>query len=196
MFFICASGTNLFSLVLERYIAVVKPLKYLTFMKRHRVIQMVFTSWGIPFLFTLIFSLFRLDSIHSIDDYRWLSSAICICFSRQPCALHLCFLLFTAWDHTLATQLHFNHRVVKVQTRNNSVVKWVVLVTCVFLLCYGIFLRCSLLFLTGHKCGYDFYCKVPLQVINSGINPIAYAFFKRDIKQECKRLLFKRRRHL
>ena len=70
MFFICASGTNLFSLVLERYIAVVKPLKYLTFMKRHRVIQMVFTSWGIPFLFTLIFSLFRLDSIRSIDDYR------------------------------------------------------------------------------------------------------------------------------
>ena len=95
-----------------------------------------------------------------------------------------------SWDHTLATQLHFNHRVVKVQTRNNSVVKWVVLVTCVFLLCYGIFLRCSLLFLTGHKCGNDFYCKVPLQVINSGINPIANAFFKRDVKQECKRLLF------
>ena len=70
VFFVCASVTNLFSLVLERYIAVVKPLKYLTFMKRHRVIQMVFTSWGIPFLFTLIFSLFRLDSIHSIDDYR------------------------------------------------------------------------------------------------------------------------------
>ena len=190
MFFICASGTNLFSLVLERYIAVVKPLKYLTFMKRHRVIQMVFTSWGIPFLFTLIFALFsiRLDSF-----YWWLSVTIVgylYLLLRQPCALHLCFLLFTAWDHTLATQLHFNHRVVKVQTRNNSVVKWVVLVTCVFLLCYGIFLRCSLLFLTGHKCGYDFYCKVPLQVINSGINPIAYAFFKRDVKQECKRLLF------
>ena len=195
MFFICASGTNLFTLVLERYIAVVKPLKYLTFMKRYRVIQMVL-HLGEFLFFSLLFLLyFRLDSIHSIDDYRWLS-AICICFSRQPCALHLCFLLFTAWDYTLATQLHLNHRVVKVQTRNNSVVKWVVLVTCVFLLCYGIFLRCSLLFLTGHKCGNDFYCKVPLQVINSGINPIAYAFFKRDIKQECKRLLFKRRRHL
>ena len=34
VFFICASGTNLFSLVLERNIASVKPLKYLTFMKR------------------------------------------------------------------------------------------------------------------------------------------------------------------
>ena len=68
VFFVCASVTNLFSLVLERYIAVVKPLKYLTFMKRHRVIQMVFTSWVIPFLFTLSFALSRF--VLSCDDYR------------------------------------------------------------------------------------------------------------------------------
>ena len=48
----------------------------------------------------------------------------------------------------------------------------------------------TLLFLTSQSCN-DFRHKIPLQVINSGINPIAYAFFKRDIKQECKRLLFK-----
>ena len=50
---IYTSGTNLASLVLERYVAVVKPLKYLNCMTRRRVIQMVLTSWGIPFLFTL-----------------------------------------------------------------------------------------------------------------------------------------------
>ena len=71
-------------------------------------------------------------------------------------------------DRTLAKQLHFHHRVVKVQTRKKSAVKWVVLVTFMFLLCYGIFLRCNVLFLTGHKCGSDFYYKVPLQVIKSG----------------------------
>ena len=43
------SVTNLCSLVLDRYIAVVKPLKYLTFMTRRRVIQMIFFSWAIPF---------------------------------------------------------------------------------------------------------------------------------------------------
>ena len=53
---IYTSGTNLVSLVLERYVAVVKPLKYLTFMKRRRVIQMVLTSWGIPFLLHSYFS--------------------------------------------------------------------------------------------------------------------------------------------
>ena len=99
-------------------------------------------------------------------------------------------------DRTVARQLNFNHCVVKVQTQNKSAVKWVVLVTCVFLLCYRIFLRRSLSFLTGHKCGQDLYYKIILQVINSGINRKVYTFFKRDIKQECKRLLFKRRRYL
>ena len=57
-------------------------------------------------------------------------------------------------DRTLAKQLHFHHRVVKVQIRNNSAVKWVVLVTCVFLLCCGIFLHCSLLFLIKYGNGF------------------------------------------
>ena len=47
IFIVYASGSNLLSLVLERYIAVVKPLKYLTFITR-RVTQMVVISWGIP----------------------------------------------------------------------------------------------------------------------------------------------------
>ena len=56
VFTIYASGTNLVSLVLERYVDFVKPLKYLTFMTRRRVIQMVVTSWGIPFPFHSYFS--------------------------------------------------------------------------------------------------------------------------------------------
>ena len=92
-------------------------------------------------------------------------------------------------DRTVARQLNFNHRIVKVQTQNKSAVKWVVLVTCVFLLCYGIFLRCS-------KCSNDFCCKITQQAINSGINRKVYAHFKWDIRQECGRLLFRRRRYL
>ena len=101
-----------------------------------------------------------------------------------------------SWDLTEARQLNFNHRVVKVQTQNKSAVKWVVLITCVFPLCYGIFLGCGSLFLTGHKCCDDFYYKKTLQVTNSGINRKVYAFFQRDIKQEWIRLLFRRRRYL
>ena len=73
------SGTNLVSLVLERYVAVVKPLKYLTFMKRRRVIQMVLTSWGIPFLFTL--TLVSLIKLSAIELARTFSSYLG-CFLR------------------------------------------------------------------------------------------------------------------
>ena len=82
VFTIYASGTNLVSLVLERYVAVVKPLKYLTFMKRRRVIQMVVTSWGIPSLFTLTLvsiGLIAIDRIETLGGYLGLLSEVILC---------------------------------------------------------------------------------------------------------------------
>ena len=197
VFILYSSGTNLVSLVLERYVAVVKPLKYLTFMKRRRVIQMVLTSWGIPSLFSftlLSIGLIAIDHIETLSGYLWLIFEV-ILFLILIFFLASMFFVIYSRDCTLAKQLRFNHVVARAKTQNKaSAVKWVALITCVFLSCYGIMMRCSLLLLTGHKCGNDFHYKIPLQVINSGINPIAYAFFKRDIQQEFKRLLFKRLR--
>ena len=196
VFTIYASGTNLVSLILERYVAVVKPLKYLTFMTRRRVIQMVLTSWGIPFLFIFILVSTRLIAI---DRIMAMLGYLCLLFEIILCVILIFFLasMFFALysrDRTLAKQLRFNQPVARAKTQNKaSAVKWVALVTCVFLSCYGIMMRCSL-FLTDNQSCNDYHYKIPLQVINSGINPIAYAFFKRDIQQECKRLLFKRRR--
>ena len=197
VFTIYASGTNLVSLVLERYVAFVKPLKYLTFMTRRRVIQMVVTSWGISFLFTLTMASIIL---RGIDYARTMRGYLYLLFEIILCVILIFFLAsmflvvynLNSRDRTLAKQLRFNQVVARAKTQNTSAVKWVALITCVFLSCYGIMMRCSLLFLTGQSCN-DYHYKIPLQVINSGINPIAYAFFKRDIKQECGRLLFKRR---
>ena len=48
-----ASVMNLCSLVLERYIAIVKPLKYLIAMTRCRVVKMLIFSWTIPIIFVV-----------------------------------------------------------------------------------------------------------------------------------------------
>ena len=194
-----ASGINLVSLVLERYIAVVKPLKYMTFMTRRRVIQMVVTSWGISFLFTLTMAsiiLRGIDYDRTMRGYLYLLFEVILCVILIFFLASMFFFIYNlnSRDRTLAKQLRFNQLVTRAKTQNMSAVKWVALITCVFLSCYGIMMPCSLLFLTGHKCDNDFHYKITLQVINSGINPIAYAFFKRDIQRECKRLLFKRRR--
>ena len=201
LFFTYASGTNLVLLVLERYIAVVKPLKYLTFMKRRRVIKMVLTSWGIPFVFSLTLSLQAIrfnsnDRIRTFPGYFCLLFEVILCVILTFCLASMFLVVYKQYsrDRTLTMQLQFNQRITRVKTRNMSAVKWVALVTCVFLLCYGILMRCSFSLLRGHKCTDDFHYKLPVQVINSGLNPIAYALFKRDIKKECKRLLFKRSR--
>ena len=44
-------------------VAVVIPLKYLTFMKRLPVIQMVLTSWRIPFLFAVTLVSIKLSGV-------------------------------------------------------------------------------------------------------------------------------------
>ena len=199
VFILYSSGTNLVSLVLERYVAVVKPLKYLTFMKRRRVIQMVLTSWGIPFLFTLTLvsiTLSAIDRAWTIGGYLYLlfEVILCVILIFFLASMFLVVYNLNSRDRTLAKQLRFNQLVARAKTQNTSAVKWVALITCVFLSCYGIMMRCSLLLLTDNQSCNDSYFKIPLRVINSGINPIAYAFFKRDIQQECKRLLFKRRR--
>ena len=54
-------------------------------------------------------------------------------------------------DRTLAKQLRFNQLVTRAKTQNTSAVKWVALITFVFLSCYVIMLRCSLLLLTDNQ---------------------------------------------
>ena len=57
------------------------------------------------------------------------------------------------------------------------------LVIGVFLVYYGIYLRCSLVVLsdTNASCKDELY-KIPVLVLNSAINPMFFASFKRDIK--------------
>ena len=61
-----------------------------------------------------------------------------------------------------------------------------------FLVCYGMYLRCSFILLifytTSSPCNDEIY-KIPVLVLNSVINPLAYALFKRDVKKEFKRLV-------
>ena len=199
VFVVYASGTNLCSLVLERYMAVVKPLKYLTFMKRRRVIQMVSISWGTPFTFTGIVSSLRINDkkialglVDLVNGWLYMFFEVILSIVVIFCLAHMLLVVYKQKrkDRIVAKQLQFNQRVT-VKTQGKSAVKMMAIVTGVFLVCYGIFMRCNfVLMFSNHHCN-DFQYKVPLQVINSAINPVAYAVFKRDIKKECKRLLFK-----
>ena len=122
VFIVYTSGTNLVSLVLERYVAVVKPLKYLTFMKHRRVIQMVLTSWGIPFLFAVTLVSIKLSAM---DRTRTMSSYLYLLFEIILCVILIFFLtsmFFAVYsrDRTLAKQLRFNQPVARAKTQNKA----------------------------------------------------------------------------
>ena len=89
---------------------------------------------------------------------------------------------------TLARQLRFNRQVSFKTHREKSAVIMMGIVIGVFLVCYGMYLRCGFLLLSSSQCDNENY-KIPILVLNSAINPLAYAFFKRDIKKELKRLV-------
>ena len=83
----------------------------------------------------------------------------------------------------VAKQIRFNHQVCFKTHHEKSVVIMMGIVIGVFLVCYGMYLRCSFLLLfqtttTSSLCRDKIY-KIPVVVLNSAINPLVYAFFKR-----------------
>ena len=194
------SAVNLCGLVLDRFVAIVHPLKYITLMTRRRTIQVIFFSWVLTVSYnvlTFILYIFYFEKIRV--PFIWLT----IILEFLPCVvLILCFvsIIFHVCRHdhsarTLAKQLRFNHQVSFKIHHERSAVIMMGLVIGVFLVCYGMYLRCSFLILfqtsttiTSSPCHDENY-KIPVLVLNSAINPLAYAFFKRDIKKEFKRLV-------
>ena len=187
-----ASLINLCSLVLDRYVAVVKPLKYLTYVTGRCVIQVIFFSWLYPFGVVMIAEI--VSYVYARPDISYILYIIFLEFS--PCLLLIfCFtsMVLVVYKHDrsaaiLAKQLRFNHRVLAFNTHDKSAVIMMAIVMSVFLVCYGIHLRCSFV-LISHKPCNDFKYKIPMLVLNSAVNPWAYAFFKREIRKEIKRLI-------
>ena len=181
-----ASVTSLCCLVLDRYMAIVKPLTYLNFMSRGRVIQMIFVSWAIPAGFVI-------TPLFLPAPVKWTFIRIFAMFWEifSCCFLIFCFssMILVVYKHDrssaiLAKQLRFNHRGLAVSSQDRSAVTVMAIVIVVFLVCYGIYLRCSLVWLLYNSHCNDKVYKIPMLVLNSAINPWAYAFFKRDIKKE------------
>ena len=72
------------------------------------------------------------------------------------------------------------------QHRDKSAIVMMTIVVGLFLIC--LYLRCSFAGLLNLPCD-DLSYKIPLLILNSAINPWAYALFKRDIRTMVKRLI-------
>ena len=186
-----ASVINMCSLVLDRYIAVVKPLKYLTFMTSRRVIQLISFSWGLCVVFILVLSslLFSLNPRVVLRTLFWVvfvlfyvlpSLMIIFCFARM---LRVIYMQNRAPTFS-GKQLRFNKR------REKSALIMMMIVVFLFLVLCGINIRCIFAVILNDKCDRGKYRDLIL-VLNSAVNPLAYAFFKADLKREIKKIFCK-----
>ena len=188
-----ASAMCLCSLVLERYIAIVMPYKYVTFMTRRRVIQMIALPWTI----TVIFISLESSLWIGLNSFNWQIFIwfVIIFFEFLPCCMVifcLVSILFVVYKHNqqfhiLTRQLRFNYRV-SYKTYEKSAVILMSVVSGFFLAYNVLAIRCGILFFLNKGCSDTRY-KIPMLLINSAVNPLAYASFKRDIKKELIRLM-------
>ena len=202
--FLSASVTNLCLLTVDRYIAIVKPLQYLTFATKLRAALAITAAWFFPIITALLpLSWTYIPLLPLTKAYSWkvFLMGTLIVYGIIPCVflslaiIHI-ILIVRKWRiqrSLVIAQLEFNYsrsprekplHVVK----EMSSVRLVVAVVVLFLACYlcGICVRAMSVF--GHQYQYppDSVRKISIILIlaNSATNPVAYGLFKEDFKRE------------
>ena len=196
-FFIYASITNLCTLTLDRYSAIVKPFRHVTLMTMKRVVVLLATAWGTTLLLTLLFYFSLM--LHASEKTYFEKLSLAALSILQACAIvALIFatshILLTAQRHArqnaaLLAQLKFNHqiqhsRVFKPQETASAKVVGIAVVF--FIISISTYLSrnfCTVTELCEPNKNVRYICSL-LCMANCAVNPVAYALFKKDIKVE------------
>ena len=200
LFFLSASVTNLCALTLDRYLAVVHPLRYVTFMTKKRVALLVSTAWAVAS--TLSASLIYY-TVFTRKDQQIIAMPLLLCTIAIVLGVSI-FLLFATVriflvvrriarrNAALVAQLNFNHKLqhgVGLKARETASGKMIGIVVTVFLVWFLLWAVDTILY--SMKIWRPYYVTeiyIIVIMLNSAVNPIAYAFYKRELTTELKRL--------
>lgn len=178
-----ASAMNMCILVLDRYIAVVKPLKFLTFMTSTRVIQLISFSWVVTVGIILVESSLLFTSNGKLV-LIWLIIALFF-FLPSVMIVYCCASMFRVVYMQNRTANVLGRKLCFYRCREKSALIMMAVVTVLFPIYCGSYIRCVFMNIWNDQCN-AFNYSVPMLILNSAVNPLAYAFFKRDIKNEIK----------
>ena len=201
---IYSSITNLCAMTADRYVAIVKPLRYQVWMTTRRSAFVIGITWIFTFMVDFIpVVCVRLGRCEQKNKAIVLTRLIF--FTILPC-----FFLIVATTQILVTartqrqrnvrleaQLKFNqpdHRLAR--TKHFSSTRVIVTIVAIFFFCYSLEIYSfGWYFFRPFEPSLKFRHLLNLFiVVNSAANPIAYALLKRDIRLELKFLIFRRKR--
>ena len=209
MFFFVSSVTSLCVMTVERWVAIVWPLKYINLMTKRCVTLSVLMAWIFPLVLLVIpFTLVLSDGeIVTTSLWKGYVLFLVIVIHLVPCLILLVttsHIFYVVRKHSrqaavLLAQVNFNHpqeasvqfSQAKRQTREFSSAAALVVVVAVFVTCHPAYAYVTLRHLFEVDCSPNdlFVVVILLTIANSALNPVAYSFLKRDIKAEVKRLL-------
>lgn len=195
------SATNIMAFTVDRYCAIVLPLKYTHIMTTKKITLLLMMAWLAPLILDVIPTLVLPNG----DIAQLTSMAI---FQIAPCiflAIAMRKIFKVANSHSrrisvLFKQLKFNRPSQRVQRKSD------VSSTRLIIVMIGIFLACYICQSLSSLCACFPSCEElqPEEVVrytlsllliaNSGANPFVYALFKRDIKKEFSRMFLCKRR--
>ena len=202
-FLFYASALNLWAMTFDRYIAVVKPLRYMALLTTRRVLAIIAMVWLfslllgaaeilIPVLVEPGYMPTTMKMFNGIRRTALVSCAVFLVFATGH-------VLFITRKHSrqiaaMVVQLNFNQPhsapaiTVKASAQESSSAKLITTVVVVNVSCFiaSVFIYCC----AGvHPCNLVSMrvAGALLLVANSAINPVIYALLKRDIRGELKR---------
>jgi len=206
-FFLHSSVTNLCSLTWNRYIAIVHPYKYDTSMTERRPGIVILIAWLIPFAISLslLVGMYATtsDTAQNVIQLTGVSA-----FDIISCVL----LLYTvvrilvvarAQSHkeaqkeaAIELRIQFNHSSTdnansRRRRKKHKTASFIIAIVAFFLGCYVVvnYLVLCMTFSCHNFSDEAGLILILFLVLNSSVNPLAYAFLKKDIKMEIKQLI-------
>ena len=203
--FMYASVTNLVVLTIDRYISIALPLRYVVMVTTRRVLAAIISAWLLSLSLAPIqylverteskdlqrtFEITRIAVMEVVPTVVLITTTIRMLLirkkHRQQAAIQVAQLRYNKWRGE--PDCHFK---LSRTWREMSTVQIICAVVTVFVVCYATNILLS--FCIGlHICDPPTEIRDLLGIlliVNSLVNPFAYAFLKKDIKKECEGIL-------
>ena len=205
-FFLHSSVTNLCTLTWDRYIAIVHPLNYNTSMTERRPGMVVSLAWSIPFAISLTLLVGKYattsNTAQNIIQLTCVSAFDIICCASLFYTVVRILVVARAQSHqeaqetAIELQIQFTHSSTenansRRRRKKHNTARFIIAIVAFFLGCYVVvnYLVLCITFSCHDFSDNAGQIIVLLLTLNSSVNPLVYAFLKKDIKTEINKLI-------
>ena len=201
-FFLHSSVTNLCTLTLDRYLAIVHPLKYNICITKRRPALVILIAWLIPFAISL--SLFvgiyatTSDTALNVLRLTGVSAFDIVCCALLFYAVVRILVVARAQSHQEAAMelqvhsFHLSTEATNSRGRNKlNSAPFIIAIVAFFVGCYVVvnYLVLCITFSCRNVSDNAGQKLILLLVVNSSVNPLVYAILKKDIRMEMNNLI-------